>query len=164
MIWGTQQRPGLFWSAPLPLLHHHPAFPRHSSALSLALALAATKLFKQMRPSVLAAWGRWNLSSSAGEKTDYATLSTVFFTLLFLISIVNQMNKWPLSCADGPGKYKYPVLCGKQGLLVLHPSLGGKVYFLLARQQLCWGPNFAFFYRSLKPLGFYSRWERRVMP
>lgn len=125
---------------------------------------ADTSLFKQMRPSVLAAWGRWNLSSSAGEKTDYATLSTVFFTLLFLISIVNQMNKWPLSCADGPGKYKYPILCGKRGLLVLHPSLSGKVYFLLARQQLCWGPNLAFFYRSLKPLGFYSRWERRVMP
>lgn len=29
-----------------------------------------------------------------------------------------QMNKWPLSCIDGPGTYKYPVLYYKLGLLV----------------------------------------------
>lgn len=136
--WGMQQPLGY---SGLLHSHIHPPFPWHSAVLRLSTAGCGTDtlLFKQMSPLVLAAWGRCNLSNSAIEKTGNVTLSPIFITLWFLIP--RWINKL-LDVLMHQGHtniwfYTISKACW-------YPSLSGKVYFLLARQQCCWGPNFAF--------------------
>lgn len=146
---GDGAAPGLFWAPPL---HIHPLFPAQLCAQALPCCLQLRLLtIQQMSPLVLAAWGRCNLSNPAIEKIGNVTLSPIFITLWFLIPerLNDLLNVLMHQGVTNIWFYTISRVCW-------YPSLSVKEYFLLARQQCCWGPNFAF-YSSVKPLGFYSR-------